>query len=337
MNKILHLFDEKYVIDYLTKKVLPLYPDFESILEVEIHGYKKNIWEKTYHVVIEFKTKFRCKDGEIVELPIFCSAHSDEPRENVYDSLKFLWDNGFGKGQLSIPHPLFFSKGFRGIFYRGVEGRNLYQFIREEKLDEVEKIVPKAAMWFSKLHAVPTGNAKNFNPENSRIKTVIPGVDHILERVSEKYPEYGEIYKNVYGYLVESEEDFLNSTEKRWLVHGDAHPENIIKMDEEKIGVIDFTDLCLSDFARDIGTFMQQLEFMCNRKISEDAYGEKIKNKFLEYYLKEANLVLDDDLKKRINNYYLWTSMRTATFYLLKSDAEPERAVPIIDKVKENF
>jgi hypothetical protein len=48
-------------------------------------------------------------------------------------------------------------------------------------------------------------------------------------------------------------------------------------MSDKKIAVIDFTDICLSDFARDLGTFIQQLEFMANRKIGDHEYTEKIK------------------------------------------------------------
>ena len=190
MNKILHLFDEQYVIDLLNKKVLPLYPDFDSIKKVKIRAYKKNIWEKTYHVVIEFKTIFITKEGKKKVLPIICSAHSDEPRKNVYDSLRFLWDKGFSSGYLTIHHPLFYSKYFQGTFYREVEGRNLYQYIREGDIEEVDKIVVKAAKWFTKLHDIK--NAKNFNVENSRIETVFPGINHIVERIKHDYPQYYE-------------------------------------------------------------------------------------------------------------------------------------------------
>ena len=330
MNKILNLFDEQYVINLFNKKILPIYPDFKSIKKIKIHAYKKNIWEKTYHVVIKFSTYFLTKNNKIVILPIICSAHSDEPRKNVYTALKFLWNNNFGTGYLSVPHPLFYSKEFKGTFYRGVEGNNLYHYIRENRQDEINLIIPKIALWFAKLHNTPIKEAKNFNKINSRIKTAMPGVEHILERIKEKYPNYFDFTKNIYKELIQTENDFLSSTNKRWLVHGDAHPENVIKMGKKKIGVIDFTDLCLSDFARDLGTFLQQLEFMCNRKIKDEKYIKKIKDLFLETYLNKQNIKLDSNLQKRINNYYNWTATRTATFFLLKSNPEPNRADKII-------
>jgi len=336
MNIIYQLFDEQFVSELFKDRVLPLYPDFIDIKKIKIRAPKKNIWETTYHVVISYETTFKTRDGKERRIPIYCSAHSEEPRKNVYDALSFLWESGFSKGYLSIPHPLFFDKKFNAVFYRGVRGRNLYQFIREKKISEVEKIIPKAAAWFAKLHQIPAGVAKNYNPENSRIKTVIPGSSHIIERIKEDYPEYKELYQKAYKFFIDKEELFLSQTKNRWLVHGDAHPENVIKMSEKKIGVIDFTDLCLADFARDIGAFLQQLNYMIGRKIGDKSFLEETKQSFLENYLKFSKIKIDGPLQERIIIYYHWTALRTATYFLIKHNAEPGRARTLLKEV-ENY
>jgi thiamine kinase-like enzyme len=121
-------------------------------------------------------------------------------------------------------------------------------------------------------------------------------------------------------------------------VHGDAHPENIIKMGKRKIAVIDFTDLCLTDFTRDLGTFLQQLEYMCGRKIADKKYAEKVKKLFLEEYFKYVKDVENDlDVEERIETYYYWTAMRTATHFLMKSGPEPTRAEPILKQISDKF
>lgn len=336
MNKILKLLDEGFVREYFEKKVLPLYPDFKAIKKIKIIAHKRHIWESSYHVVIEYRSVFVDERGVKRQLPIFCSAHSEEPRKNVYYSLKFLWDNGFSSGFLSIPHPLFYDDYFQGTFYRGVAGRNLYQYIREKDFSEIESIVPLAARWFAKLHSVK--NAKNFNDINSKIRTVYPGRKHILWRIEKDYPQYLPVYKEAYRIFIEAEEEgFFQINPERWLVHGDAHPENIIRMSRKKIGVIDFTDLCLSDFCRDLGTFLQQMEFMIMRKIKDQAYADRIKKIFLENYFARARRTLDEDTKKRIDNYYHWTAMRTATHFLLKDEPEPDRSGPLIDAVAQKY
>ncbi|MFC1678263.1 phosphotransferase [Patescibacteria group bacterium] len=337
MNIIRQLFDEQYVKQLFQEKVLPLYPDFVDIKRIKISAPKEHIWEKTYHVVIEFKTVFVNRKNKLKTLPIYCSAHSEEPRENVFKVLKFLWESNYCSGYLTVPHPLFYSDYFKGTFYRGVKGNHLYKYIRDKKYDTIEDIIPKAAAWFAKLHNLPTDKAENFNVENSRIRTVIPGVDHLLARIKHDYQKYSRFFQNFFDLVIQKEEAFLASTNQRWLVHGDAHPENIIKMGRKKLAVIDFTDLCLADFARDIGAFTQQLEFMCNRKIKDPEYTEKLKKIFYDSYYINIKTNVDDEVLERIDYYYHWTAMRTATFFLLKDNPEPERAKPLIKMVSKKL
>lgn len=337
MNKIYKLFDEQFVLDLFKKEVLPQYPDFSDIKRIKILAPKKNIWHRTYHVVIEYRTIFLTNDKKERQLRIFCSAHSDEPRKNVYLALKFLWEHNFSSSFLTTPRPLFYSDYFQGTFYRGVEGHNLYNYIRENKRREVNDIMPRAAQWFAKLHGLDNKEAPNFNVGNSQIKTVVPGVKHILGEVKSSYPDHYNFYQKAYKIFIENEERFLKSTKKRWLIHGDAHPENIIKVSQRRIAAIDFTDICLADFARDLGCFLQQLEFMIMRKIQDKEYADKTKKLFLDNYFKSVKIELGEDLKTRIDNYHNWTAIRTATFFLTKDNPEPERAEPLIEKVKKNL
>jgi thiamine kinase-like enzyme len=338
MNKILDLFNEGFVEDFFKEKVLPLYPDFKKIEKIKIIPHKKHVWEHTYHVVIEFETTFLNTNNKKIKLSIFCTAHSNEPRKNVYTSLKYLWDKGFGRGHLSIPHPLFYSKTFQGTFYRGVSGQHLYHYIRLNNRDVIDTMIPKTAAWFAKLHSLKTNDSKNFNRANSRIKTVMPGVKHILERIHHDYPEYLNFYQNIYKDFVKKESSFFKNTNERWLVHGDAHPENIIKMGKQKIAVIDFTDLCLADFSRDLGTFIQQLEYMMNRKINDSVYTKQTIKLFIDsYFSKLKNVELDSSILNRINTYYNWTAIRTTTHFLLKEKSEPERAKQLINTIKDSL
>ncbi|MDD4332676.1 MAG: phosphotransferase [Patescibacteria group bacterium] len=337
MNIINNLFSEQFVIDLFRKNLLPHYSDFSDIKKVKVVPHKQYIWEKTYHVVLEFSTVLITKDGKEEELEIFCTAHSSEPRQNAYEALRYLWDKDFSQGDLTTPHPLFFDKKLKAFFYRGVSGRSMYYYIKEKKFSEVERIIPLSAAWFSKLHSIPVANAKNFNEENSRIMTVVPGKEKVLDNIKNNYPDHYETYKKIYEIFIKNEEDFLKSTSQRWLIHGDAHPENIIKMGETKIAGIDFTDVCLADFARDLGSFLQQIEYMAGRKIGDFVFTERMKDLFLVSYLKCAKIELSDSLKSRIDNYYNWTAIRTATFFLMKHNPQPDRAEPLLNTVRERL
>jgi len=333
MNKIYNLLDETYVAKLFKKEVLPRYPGFTTIKKIKIKPIKKYIWQTTYHVVLEFDTTFIGEDNKIKRLSLFCSAHSSEPRKQSFAALKFLWDNGFSKGNLTSPRPLFYSRNFNAFFYRGIKGNSLYHYIHERKLDKIDQILPKAAALLVKLHKLPLKYAKNFNKKNSRIETVIPGMAVTFEKIKNLQPQFFPIYKKIFKHLNDKENEFLSKTKRRWLIHGDAHPENIIKVSKNKIAIIDFTDICLADFARDLGSFLQQLEFMGLRKISDAGYVKKMQDIFLKSYLTYAGITLDTSLNERINNYYDYTALRTANFFLLKEKSEPERARGLIEKI----
>jgi len=343
MNKIEKLFDAEYVRRLLSRKILALYPNYQRIDQVKIIPHKKHVWDSTYHVVVEFAVYFATAQKEIHKLPIFCSAHSSENRRNVYDSLRFLWERGFGDEHFSIPRPLFYSNHFNGTFYRGVEGHNLHYYISTQNELEIEKIVPQAAKWFAKLHNLKDVSRFNYNLESGRIKTVIPGVDNILREIKERYPHYLNFYERAYQLFISQEENFLSQSKKLWLIHGDAHPENIIKMNNIKTAMIDFADMSLGDFTRDLGCFLQQFDYMASKgKKLEPEDVAYIKQLFLDTYFANSSEKLIGAVKKRIDNYYNWTMMRTITYLLTagiinRDEAKLQRINGLINKLKDNL
>ena len=167
MNKILSLFDEVAVLAYLKKKLLPLFPEFNDIKKVKIKPYKEMIWETTYHVVIGFQVYFLTPEDKEKKTLIICSAHSDEPRENVYLALKYLWAKGLNQRGIDLPRPLFYSKRFNGTFYLALEGENLLYYIKNKDIAVVEQLVVSSAKLFAQLHSFAVEEEVNFNPSNA--------------------------------------------------------------------------------------------------------------------------------------------------------------------------
>ena len=338
MNKILQLFDEAYVIELFRKEVLPHYPSFTDIKRVEIKPYKELIWETTYHIVISFTTYFTKADGTEDKIPIVCSAHSSEERENVYLALKYFWAVGFPNETIDIPDPLFYSPYFRGTFYRGLKGENLLYYIKNKDWATVEKIIIASARLFARLHALPSDARANFNPINSRIRTVIPGSENIIREVANRFPDkYAADLRRIYAFFIEKEEAYFQSGGRLSLIHGDAHSENIIQTSLNRIGLVDFADVCLGDLARDLGSFSQQLEYKILRKASAAVSASAMKKLFLDTYLAASGLTLTGDLQARIDLYYNWTAIRTATYWLLKFDSNEKAAQELIRQVKSNL
>lgn len=338
MNKILQLFDEAYAAELFRKEVLPHYPAFSDVVRVEIKPYKKMIWESTYHVVIGFTVYFSKPDGTEDKIPVVCSAHSSEERKNVYLALKHLWAAGFPNEEFDIPDPLFFSPYFNATFYRGLKGENLLYYIKNKDLETVEKIIVAGARLFARLHALPADFRVPVNLGNSRIKTVVPGADKIISEVSRRFPnKYTEDLRRIYAYFIEKEEAYFNGGGRLAIIHGDAHPENIIQTAADRVGLIDFTDMCAGDFARDLGSFLQQLEYKLVKKAGDAVAADVQKKVFLDAYLKAAGLELTASLQERIKLYYNWTAIRTATYWLLKHDNDEGAAVSLIKQVKDNL
>jgi len=231
---------------------------------------------------------------------------------------------------------LLYSEEFNGTFYRGLRGENLLYYIRHQEADIVTEIVSEAAKIFARLHSLPNVSETNFNLENSRIKTVVPGITKIFREMGARYNnKYNDDLVKLYDYFIEHEEAYFSKGGQSVLIHGDAHPENIIRTAPNHLGLIDFTDLCLGDRARDIGTFIQQLEYKI--RIRDEAWSNKMKDLFLATYLKEANLDLSADLQARINLYYNWTAIRTATYWFLKFDYNEKSAKSLLEEVKNNL
>jgi len=338
MNKVLKLLDENYVLELLRKEVLPQYPYFIALNKVKVKPYKKLIWETTYHVVISWDAYFLNKDGVEIKIPIVCSAHSNEMRENIYEALKYLWANNFPDSNFKLPRPLFYSPEFNGTFYRGLIGENLLYYIKKCDRPEIKKIITESAALFSKLHNLKINPEANFNPLNARINTVIPGVKNILKEVDQRFKsKYTDDLRKIYDCLIAQEEEFFNSGAPLSLIHGDAHPENIIKTNMNKIGLIDFTDLCLSDFARDLGSFTQQLDYKIITKAGDVEFAKEMKKLFLDTYLKVTGISLSPDLERRVRLYYNFTSIRTATYFFLKDGHDEERGRVLIKQVKEDL
>jgi len=337
MNIIWSLLDESYVQALFEKKVLAEYDGAVNIKLIKINPVKKMIWHTTYHVVFRYDVVLTMSSGQSKEIEIYCSAHSSEPRKIVFDVLHYLWGRNFADGKLIIPKPLFYSKKFNAAFYQGMVGANLYSFIKKNDYAEVERLLPLTASWFAKLHALPVRKNKLFLQPNSRIATVFPGCDHVLSEVKKRCPSHLHLYEKVYERFVESENKFFSNAKHLKLIHGDAHPENVIKLNDGRLGVVDFTDMSLGDIARDLGTFLQQLEFMTERKMDNPNFAKNAMDIFLSSYLKESGVEMTDSLKERMDIYYNWTAIRTASYFLLKHDPQPERSNPMIANVAKNL
>ncbi|OJI06546.1 hypothetical protein BK004_03015 [bacterium CG10_46_32] len=327
IQPIEQLFDPVFASAYLTEHA-PNFAASHNLSDLSITPIKRNIGEKFYHVVIRYQA---ASFGDIL---VFCSAHSQENREQAYEALTFINEHGFKAQKVFLPKPLFFEKKFNAFFYQGMEGKTLLTFIRKPDTD-LSEYLNQTAYWIAQLHQVDTQDAKNFNPDNSQIKTILPGPERFLPKIKKLFPEYYKQIKTVFEKLVTEEEQSLTHLPHKYLIHGDFHPENvIINKTDGKISAIDFTDICLGDWARDVGGFMQQLEFMSAGFHSQEKI-EALQKLFVEYYCTHRSISLLNEDWKRIRMYQIWTALRSAIYFLTKAPAEPKEAKAELTMVQQ--
>ncbi|MCX6795230.1 MAG: phosphotransferase [Candidatus Falkowbacteria bacterium] len=336
MNKIYKLLDEDFIAELFLKKVLPLYPQINKIEKIKITPYKKMIWETTYHVVFSYELFWRNSRQELKKIHIVCSAHSNEPRKNVLDTLNYLWDKGLPDENIKLPRPLFYIEDFQATFYRAVSGKTLLHLIKELDKEAVSALISGAAKMFAKLHQLPIDSSFQFNTSNQRISSVVPGEKFIYEELAARFKngEDGDLAA-CYASCVAREKNLFPKEGERSLIHGDAHPENIIKVGENKIGLIDFTDFSPADFARDLGAFIQQIEYKIVRKAEDLEFAREMKKLFLVEYLKSSGKELNENLQERINLYYDWTALRTAVYWFLNHRSSPVNGLELLSAIHE--
>ncbi|MBI4122553.1 MAG: aminoglycoside phosphotransferase family protein [Parcubacteria group bacterium] len=325
-HPIEQLFDPAFVASYLALHA-PLFAGEYTFSGLTATPIKRNIDVDFYHVVIRYDAP------AFGDKPIFCSAHSNESRENAYRALRFITEHGFKTGALFVPEPLFFDRSLAAFLYRGIAGRTLLHYIRKGG-DTIAEYIRGAAEWLAELHAIPTDAVENFNPESSRIKTVIPGPEYFLAKISRLFPEFRPDVEHHFAELAEREERALATLDRLCLIHGDFHPENVIVAERDGgVSGIDFTDICLADWARDVGNFLTQLTFMAAGWRTKDEV-RSLQKTFLAHYAAARNVALDGAAWERIKLYQAWTSLRTVIYFLTKEPAEPREAKAAMEMVQ---
>lgn len=335
VNRIVELLDKKYLVVFFKERLSSCYDNLSAVEIESVRPIKKHIWHTTYHVVVCYDLNLLFDGGQSRKKIIYVTAHDHEPRKQVLETLRFLADCGFSRGKYLVPKPLFYDEFYNATFYEGVVGENLYHFIKENNRPVINQLVDQTARWFSHLHDIHNGVNTFYENQNRLIETVSPGRNTVLSLIGQRFPEYSARYEKIYSVFINAERKYLSTHKKLSVIHGDAHPENVIQILPGKLALIDFVDMSIGDRARDIGCFLQQLEYMTIRKIGDAAYTAELKDLFLTSYLKYAKLKKTPSLLKRIERYYLYTAIRTASFFLLKHESEPERAAPLIDQVCE--
>ncbi|MFH1030833.1 MAG: aminoglycoside phosphotransferase family protein [bacterium] len=324
--KMDQLLDDKFMKNFLEGNLKTFFEGAMAIKDIRKIVYKEVRGNFDYTLVIEFEMEILFDDRKTKTKSIFCKAHSDERKNKSTLYMELLYKNGFNKGLYHVPRPLTYIPEFRAGFYEGVRGHNLLYFLSQKDHEKIKTIVKDAANWIKKLHDFELKKLDHLKITASKIEDNRPPIKQVFAKMKQKFPQ---LYENFFPLYVETrkyEAKFLkelNRQEKTKLIYADYHPENVIVPSHSQKGicVIDFTDLALGDPYRDVGTFMEQVEFMARKFMPRDEakYWKKF---FLDEYIRINNLKMTTRDYQRINLYCLWTCLRNIIYFFYKKDPD---------------
>jgi 3',5'-nucleoside bisphosphate phosphatase len=322
---------EKSFAEKILQTHLPKYVDgFKKLESVALDPYKRHLGVTSAVFVVEYKVKYIDKHGKRKNMDVFAGAHSDGTKKEAYKKTKFLYEHGFGQGRYRVTRPLFFLKEQMAFFYEASIGRSLFYFFTQDPKADLCPSLTLAAGWIKKLHRFDTGKYK-YDWPTFKISDMTPKPSKFKVDFSNQDKKQGKIVIGLTDDMVELENKFRKRMDKI-IIYGDYHPENIIirHLESKTLEMIDFTDLAYGDPMMDLGTFLQQLDFMGHNFISREQIN-KYKTFFISTYFKKSFEEIDIEYISRINLYQAWTALRTAIFLFYMKDVEN----PIADLLED--
>ncbi len=311
-----NLLDEKYITKLFNANLKKNYPEFIRIDKLQILIIKERLGDDFEHVVANYSflmARVIGKEKKYLRLNIFCSAHSDGSRKKIMEILKFV-----NRNNISSQKALFYDNKTQAMFYEGVRGQNLYYYIQHQA--DIKRYVKEVAIKLASLHKLKIDPKLKISKFRSSLWSLDPS--NVLGDKEIKLENCKiEIIKLLNYIKVEFKKLKIEDNQK-FFIHGDFHPENIIIEEDTKIiNIIDFTDVRVSDFAQDIGSFLQQFRFMSLR-FYPDRKIEYYQNIFLKNYFKNRNIEMNQDIENRMLFFQAWLSLRSAVFFLRSQNAE---------------
>ncbi|RJR08766.1 hypothetical protein C4588_05505 [Candidatus Parcubacteria bacterium] len=329
-QSIAKLIEKDFILELLNSRLAKYYKDFKHIKTIKITPFKRHLGVTSAVFVVEYKIKYVARDKSIKDIDIFVSAHSDGSRKGSYQKTKALYKHGFDKGKYRVTRPLFFITEQKAFFYVSSPGRSFFSFFLEDTSADLTNTMELISSWIKKLHNTDTTGV-DFKWPVFNILDMVPTPKKFIKDFYNQNDKLGRHIESLVGDLHSLDNKYRKKIGSI-LIYGDFHPENVIirSLEAKEIEMIDFTDVALGDPMMDIGTFIQQFDFMGHNFLSRKEI-DKHKHKFVETYFDKKFEDIDLEYINRINIYQAWTAMRTAVFLFYMKDV----VNPIDDLLKD--
>lgn len=317
-KKVALLNDEVFIKTCLNQNLGKYYADFVEVQKLDLHAYKKHVGKTSAVFVVGYKLEYLNQAGETKKIKLVATGHSDGSRKLAFAKLNYLYNHGFNSGKYLVTKPLFYLEENLAFFYEASIGHRLFSFFKADEYLNLGNAMHLAATWLKKLHQLETD--ETFVWPQFSINNVGSSIKNFLPDILEQDLSMGTRVEKILASIKKYEAQFDQNLEV-CLVYGDYHPENVIltSLEAKQIKMIDFTDVALGDPMVDIGSFLQQLDFMGHRFFSRAKVNYE-KKSFLTSYFDQEFEEIPLGFFPRINLYQAWVALRSAAllFYMHK-------------------
>ncbi len=324
------ILNKEYLKDVLNQRLKDIDSRAEKITKISSHKVKGIQKENFFHYVLFNHVTLKTTDNLRKRYIVMCISFSGHGRKKMFQALELAYQRGFNQGTVQVPRPLWYVDELMAVFYVGVPGENLLEFIKNGYL-ELEHI-QTIAQGLSKLHTLSADSLKlkrHSFTENYLDPTNV---------VNRPYNRDAKLAKDVLTHFdkLKKYQQKIISHHEIALSHGDFHPENIIinKFNNQQFYIIDFSEVCLAPIYFDIASFLQQIEFMAYDYIDADEY-KKIEYTFLSSYFDLQTI--DQHIMDRINLYKSWTSLKSTVYFMIFKDEANRRFAEYLLTRSEDF
>lgn len=320
-KKVALLNDEVFIKDCLNQNLAKYYPDFVEVQKLDLHAYKKHMGKTSAVFVVGYKVEYLAKDKSLQKIKLVATGHSDGSRKLAFAKLNYLYNHGFSSGKYLVTKPLFYLEENLAFVYEASIGHRLFSFFKADEYLNLANAMNLSAAWVRKLHQLEIN--ESFTWPKFSVHHIGPSVQKFFTDIINHNEVLGKRVEKMLADIKQHEELFDKSLKPR-LVYGDYHPENVIltSLEAKQIKMIDFTDVALGDPMVDVGSFLQQLDFMGHRFFSRAKVNYE-KEYFVTSYFEQKFEEIPLEFFPRINLYQAWVALRTAAFlfYMHKDDS----------------
>jgi aminoglycoside phosphotransferase (APT) family kinase protein len=212
-----------------------------------------------------------------------------------FEAMQLLWEAGFGLDErFRIPRPVQHFADLGLILQGKAVGSKLRSYVGRGN-DGSLSYVRMAGLWLAKLHnlKVPSPQMCTYVNEIASLRMFVAALTADQPNLAAELQQRAAIVEHAFAGF-----QHVPAT----IVHGDFHPDHIF-VGRDFITVIDFERFCVTDPARDLGSFIAHMRTMACLSGRSCHAANREADAFLESYFNAVPLIQRAEMVRRIGPY----------------------------------